>query len=183
MKNNKPKTGINSPIMLVPLMPTDKQVRNFKKKIRFTGPDGCWEWTAAKDKGYGTFSCTTADGKNRIVKAHRLAYVVFENTQPLDQVVRHRCGNTSCVNPAHSKLGTQMDNHLDSVRDGTSAINQVGEAHPASKLNWNSVNEIRRAYSAKELNQYQLAEKFGVVQANIYNIVNNKTWKDEDYQP
>lgn len=182
MNNNKPKTGtVNSPSMLVPLTPTENQIRNFKKKIRFDGDGGCWEWLASKNKGgYGYSFSKMANGKSRSVKAHRLAHVVFEGVQPLDQVVRHQCRNPSCVRPSHSKLGTMLDNFNDAVRDGTCGR---GEDHRDSKLNWNSVNEIRRAYADKEMNQRQLGDKFGVDQSNIYFIIYNITWVDEHYQP
>jgi hypothetical protein len=72
---------------------------------------GCWEWTGDKFKrGYGRVK----EG----VYAHRFSFELHFG--PLDQrtVVRHRCDNVSCVNPAHLLAGTQLDNMRDKVERG-----------------------------------------------------------------
>lgn len=76
-----------------------------------------------------------------------------------------------------------MDNHLDAVKDGTTVAGTRGEANPASKLTWSDVAEIRRAFKAKEMNQVELARKFGVGTSRIACVIYNETWADQGYQP
>lgn len=59
--------------------------------------DECWEWTASKNAGgYGMFY---KDGKNQL--AHRVAYELEIEPIPEGMIIRHRCGNPSCINPRH----------------------------------------------------------------------------------
>lgn len=61
-----------------------------------------------------------------------------------------------------------------------SGLNQrkwrVGAGNPATHLSDDMVLEIRRAYAAKELVQTQLAEKYGISQNAISQIVRRKKW-------
>ena len=52
-----------------------------------------------------------------------------------------------------------------------------GEENNKSKLNWESVREIRRLHS-NGLSQKDLSRRFGVTIANVSSIVNHKTWKE-----
>jgi hypothetical protein len=50
-----------------------------------------------------------------------------------------------------------------------------GERHGSSKLTAEQVREIRRAH-ADGVQQHQLAQRFGVVQATVYSIVSRRRW-------
>lgn len=52
-----------------------------------------------------------------------------------------------------------------------------GEQVKASKVTDDIVREIRRAYSAKELNLTQLAEKFQIYFTTVHKIIARQTWK------
>jgi hypothetical protein len=41
--------------------------------------------------------------------AHRLAYQLSSHSIPPGMLVMHTCGNPSCCNPAHLKMGTRAD--------------------------------------------------------------------------
>lgn len=53
--------------------------------------------------------------------------------------------------------------------------NQSGEKNPRSILNWNAVNQIRDLYK-NGVGATQLSKQFNVSRANIYSIINNKSW-------
>lgn len=75
------------------------------------GPtDACWPYMGSRNaSGYGIFSYNR---KN--LAAHRIAYALSHGgVTPADLIVRHRCDNPPCVNPAHLELGTIADNLRD----------------------------------------------------------------------
>jgi hypothetical protein len=73
--------------------------------------DGCWLWTGAQRKGYGTVKRA---GKQQ--GAHRVAYSMVNGEIPAGQVVRHKCHTPLCVRPDHLQLGTTADNNEDRRR-------------------------------------------------------------------
>jgi len=52
----------------------------------------------------------------------------------------------------------------------------AGEKHPAAKLTWINVNNIRVEYSLGSMTHRALAKKYNISQANISDILNNKIW-------
>jgi hypothetical protein len=85
-------------------------MKRFWDKVDKNGPNGCWNWIGFKHKyGYGYFTVgSSKDGTRRKARAHR-----FVMGEPKGKVVMHTCDNTSCVNPAHLRIGTQTDNMRD----------------------------------------------------------------------
>jgi hypothetical protein len=80
------------------------------EKIRVL-PNGCWEWTAAKQKGYGTISVGTRPGGGSIVaRAHRLVYEMAIGPIPSGLEPDHLCRNRACVNPWHLEPVTHLVN-------------------------------------------------------------------------
>lgn len=133
--------------------------------------DGCWEWTAAKNrKGYGQIRVNSA-----LYIAHRLSYAEHYGDIPKDMVVMHTCDNPSCVRPEHLQLGTLADNNRDRAKKGRSA-NTFGENNPHSKLTAWEVRLIRELYKEGAYTYRSLGNKFGVDQSLIGLIINNKVW-------
>lgn len=83
---------------------------------KFDKCEGCWIWKAAKHgRGYGMFHTGRNKKKGKMEFAHRISYEIYKEMPPDDLVVRHKCDNTSCVNPDHLELGTQLGNIKDIV--------------------------------------------------------------------
>lgn len=127
--------------------------------------DDCWIWLSFYDKhGYGRFNLNYKQ-----YLAHRVAYKICYNIDPLTKLVLHNCDNPKCVNPNHLYLGTQKDN----VND---AINRFRRYKPNAKLNVDDILWIREHKS--KLKPIELSEKFGVSVVQIRNILNYKNWSD-----
>lgn len=134
----------------------------------------CIEFPGGKRKsGYGY---TQFMGRQFL--AHRLAYALNEFRHPdalKGIVIRHKCDNPRCINVEHLESGTQQDNANDKV----SRNRQLkGEQIHQSKLTAAQVAEIRALYvpRSKDANQYQLAQRFGVSQSEISQILSAKRW-------
>jgi hypothetical protein len=74
----------------------------------------CMEFTGAKNHlGYGYVGY-----KGKVMKAHRLAFLLANGPLSDDILVLHRCDNPACINPQHLFLGTHHDNTVDMVKKG-----------------------------------------------------------------
>lgn len=51
--------------------------------------------------------------KNKEWKAHRYSYTISKGDIPEGLMVRHLCGNKSCINPEHLIVGTAKQNYDD----------------------------------------------------------------------
>lgn len=63
-------------------------------------PDLCWLWTGSRgsDRRYGQIR---EDGHGRLLKAHRVSYLIVHGDIPDRWDVCHACDTTLCVNPNH----------------------------------------------------------------------------------
>jgi hypothetical protein len=80
-------------------------VDRFEAKIERT--PWCWNWTGARDRGYGRFGI---NGKT--VYAHRVAYELWVAPLTPGLTVDHLCRNRSCVNPEHLEEVPNRTNQL-----------------------------------------------------------------------
>lgn len=144
--------------------PTNEE--RFWSKVNKGNPDECWEWLGTKDRyGYGRFHLN-----GKMEKAHRIAYQFTYGSIPEGEVVRHKvCRNRACCNPNHLKTGTQDDNQMDMMEDGT---------------NWNKLS-YTKALEAKflreiEWNVKEIADYYGVNSTSISQQLNKL--QDEETQ-
>lgn len=158
---------------------TDADVERFESRVdRSAGPDACHLWTAARTTdGYGHMWV----GGRRKVRAHRVAYVLAYGVTPAGLVVRHRCDNPPCCNPAHLTLGSIRDNVHDTVERGRH-VPCPGESHGRAKLTEADVNAMRRRARAGA-KYVDLAAEYGVSDAVARDAVTGRKWKSASEPP
>ncbi len=83
----------------------------FNEKLDKRGPDDCWPWLGSLVDGYGQLKY-----EGRPVRASRISFLLANGYLP--PVVRHKCDNPPCCNPAHLEPGTIADNHRDMQERG-----------------------------------------------------------------
>lgn len=73
--------------------------RNVKKS------EGCWGWRGRKCLDGRVGVCWVfVDGRRIYMTAHRYMWILKHGKILDDKVVRQRCGNGLCVNPAHLEI-------------------------------------------------------------------------------
>lgn len=129
--------------------------------------EGCWIWTGAKDwDGYGQFNHG---------RATRFCWELHNGPiNPPSLLVCHTCDNPPCVNPAHLFLGTVRDNAVDCSKKGRMPR---GSAHCHSKLDEDTVREIRRIIGDGVKSQIALSKELGVSKYAVWAIIHGKSWK------
>lgn len=137
---------------------------------RSGGPDACWPFTGAVNKsGYGWVQIAgTSKG------LHVWAYEAENGPVPDGLIVRHRCDNRRCANPAHLVVGTHRDNMADKVERGRQS-RFPGESSPTAVLTESQALAIRgrRRAGARAAD---LAAEFGVSASLVYAIAAGKRW-------
>lgn len=168
-------------LRIPPLSAKDR--KRFQKKIQSGRSKSCWEWQAAKSRGYGKFGL-----KGHLFSAHRIAWFLSYGPIPTGLCVLHSCDNHSCCNEDHLFLGTNADNTHDAVRKNRMArgIRNGTQTHPEkiargeqngnSKFTTKQVLKIRARYKTRKMTHWALAQEYGATERCIQQIVNRKTW-------
>jgi hypothetical protein len=146
--------------------------------------NGCWEWQGSLVHGYGQ----TRVG-DKVMGAHRLAYLLWNGEIPRGHVVRHNCDNTICCNPEHLAVGTHEDNNADIIlrgrvnnaggkwkgdharRTGNPIGRPKGSKNLRPRIPIETCHEIVRLYLAGGVTQKQLAERFNCDQTYVSLLV------------
>lgn len=145
----------------------DKTRTRFWAKVDVKSSNECWNWTASKNgDGYGTFGI-----KGSIRGAHRIAYEdTFGKLEP-GLVVRHKCDNRSCCNPAHMERGTQLDNIRDRCERGRSS-QLKGSRNGRAIIDADKVRLIR----SDNRTIRDIAKSFGISATQTGRIKRRESW-------
>jgi hypothetical protein len=157
------------PLTALPLTAADCIPRShlFWPKVAYGPESQCWEWKASKDlDGYGFFK-VRVDGKLRMMRAHRVSYLLSGGELSPDQLLLHTCDNPSCVNPRHLMPGSQKENIRQKVDRGRMQ-DQRGERNPANRMTDDVARRILGIYGKPNPpTQAQIAKLFGVSQMTV----------------
>lgn len=102
---------------------------------------------------------------------HVLVADAWIGPRPLGMQVCHIDGDKTNNRPENLRYGTGKDNAADRDRHGR---NPHGQRNGMAKLSDLGARVIRVAYASGEFTQYELAEAFGISQAQVNNIVLQK---------
>lgn len=142
-------------------------ISRFWAKVKRTGPDDCWPWQAGKfDNGYGAFSYS----HRKLLRAHRVAYVVSGGSLIGEERVLHRCDNKPRCNSRHLFKGSDLDNIRDRDQKGRQA---KGVTAGLTKLTEKQVKYIRKDPRP----QRDIADDYEVCKSTIGYIKRRETWK------
>lgn len=144
-------------------------VTRFWSSVDVGDSEHCWEWKRGRVKtGYGS-----TWWKGKIIKTHRMAYILTYGEIAVGLLVRHRCDNPPCCNPRHLEIGTAADNSRDKRSRGREAR---GEQTRVAKLAAKDIPMIRRM--VQEGTSYaETAKAFGVCKSTIVSVISGNTWK------
>ena len=99
-------------------MPEAPLEERFWRKVHKT--DTCWNWTGGVLTGYGQLLKHVWGER----LAHRWVYKNYVGELLPDELVRHKCDNRLCVNPAHLDKGASIDNVHDMLERNDKACNR-----------------------------------------------------------
>jgi HNH endonuclease len=140
-------------------------INKFNTNVQVT--PGCWFWLGGKQGNDPQHSYGRIQIGNHKWYAHRVSYEIYNGPISNGDVIRHRCDNPNCVNPAHLLSGTQADNLADCKNRGRNA---TGENNGRSKLTDKEVLEILDLAGCRLFTQREISNWYGCAQATISHI-------------
>lgn len=154
------------------------ELRFWDKVKKSESEEGCWEWTAFKSRGYGTFSWWE---RGKTMRAHRAAWVITNGEIPSGLYVCHHCDNPICVRPSHLFLGTQKDNMMDCFSKGRGykprpSNHRRGEDVNTARFTEEKVFQMRRM-KLKGVSPFRISKWLGTNHRTVRLAVNGETWK------
>lgn len=116
-----------------------------------------------------------SDRKCATKSVHRLVAEAFiPNNENKPQVNHIDCRKTNNIS-SNLEWVTNKENIHHALMNGLMCS---GAKSPLAKLKNFQIQEIRELYATKKATHQSLADKYGVCNTSIWNIVNNKTWKE-----
>jgi hypothetical protein len=113
------------------------------------------------------------------VAAHRVAWTIANDAEPGSLLVRHRCDNPTCCNPAHLELGTHADNMRDKVERGRCRTgDQTGANNGNARLALGHIREIIEGFRRGESNR-DIARRLPVGDDLVSRVRTGRAWLRE----
>lgn len=109
------------------------------------------------------------DKKRKKMYVHRIVALCYIDNPENKATVNHKDGDKSNNSVKNLEWLTQIDNAKHAWSSGLN--------NNSFKLNKNQVDEIKYLYSNTKTSHRELALKYNVTHTQIYNILNNKSWK------
>jgi HNH endonuclease len=123
---------------------------------------GCLIWKGCRGgQGYGVIVIGGKSGRH--VGAHRVAWEIVNGPIPHGLLVRHRCHNRLCINPAHLQLGTHQENMSD----------MTGALRGHTRLTDHQVVEIQGLSRFLGYKRLEIAALYGLPRRTVDAILNN----------
>lgn len=118
-----------------------------------------------------------SNGVTKFITAHRLvALHHLNNPDEGESQVNHIDGDRLNNNVENLEWCTPQYNVSHSISHGVR--NSMGEGNPNATLTEVDVRRIRETFESKERTPLELSKEYGVTRSSIYNIINNKTWRE-----
>lgn len=109
-----------------------------------------------------------------IATVHTLVAEAFLGVAPSSQVANHKDGNKSNNRIDNLEWVTRSQNNHHAFEIG---LRERGENHDLAKLTDAQVMEIRQSYQGRWGEQSRIAEKFGVTQGLVSQILRGQVWR------
>ena len=138
----------------------------------FTKPDGYLAVSLWDD--------SVLNRKRKTFLVHRLVAETFIPNPKNKPTVNHIDGNKKNNNVNNLEWATAHEQEVHSFALGLNYARK-GENANRAELNWDAVHFIRKNYPEYSVNE--LALMFDTSSENVYSILYNYTWKDENYTP
>lgn len=125
---------------------------------------GCWNVIShaiKKNNGYVEMHV-----KGKVVRLHRLSYLVHKGEIEKGKYICHSCDNPSCVNPDYLFMSTPQGNMQDMINKGR--FNFGNRNGKIFKLTHDQIREIKLS----DLSSYKLSEIYDVSSVQIRRIRN-----------
>lgn len=137
-------------------------MERFWKRIDIQSEDDCWNWLGSTVDGYGTVTY-----KNKVRKAHRVAYELATGNEP-QYTIDHLCRNRLCCNPKHLEDVTRGVNTLrgESFSAKFARRTECNHGHPFDEQNtvidkrgYRACKTCRRLNSEKQRRNKGISER------------------------
>jgi predicted XRE-type DNA-binding protein len=116
------------------------------------------------------------NGVKKFKYIHRLIALNFIEEIEGKPFVNHKDGNKLNNLISNLEWCTHKENCQHSIKNKLQ-IPFIGEQCGNSKLKEKDVLKIRNLYNKENISQQKIAKIYNITQANVYSIVNLKTWK------
>jgi hypothetical protein len=127
------------------------------------------------DKGYCQVSLYKEEKKKNL-KIHHIVTASFIGDRG-NFVVNHKNGIKTDNRLENLEYCTARENAIHAFNTGLTKI-PVNIFPPTAKLTESDVIKIRKMYSDGVMSRVNLAKIHNVTKESIYNVINNKTWKN-----